>query len=70
MSIVAKDINMADIEAKSKKQGGSLPSRKDLGKAFQKATRLIPAKYESPGTSGFEREVKAQDNTFDFPLTD
>lgn len=70
VSIVAKDVDFSEIEAISKKQGGTLPSRKDIGKAFQKAKRLIPTKYESPGTSLLEADVKEQSNTFDYTLTD
>jgi hypothetical protein len=70
VSIVAKDVDLSKVEATSKKQGGTLPSKKDLGVAFQKAKRLIPAKYESPGTSGLEADVKEQSNTIDFSLTD
>lgn len=70
VSIVAKDVDFSEVEATSKKQGGTLPSKKDIGKAFQKAKRLVPAKYESPGTSGLEAEVKEQSNTIDFALTD
>jgi len=70
VSIVAKDVDMSNVEATSKKRGGAMPSKKDLGKAFQTSKRLIPAKYETPGTSGLEAEVKEQSNTIDFPLTD
>jgi len=70
VSIIAKEIDMSGIHATSKKQGGTLPSKKDLGKAFQKAKRLIPTKYESPGTSHLEADVKEQSNTIDFTLTD
>jgi hypothetical protein len=70
VSIVAKDVDLSDVEATSKKFRGAMPSKKDLGKAFQKSKRLIPAKYESPGTSGLEAEVKEQSNTIDFSLTD
>lgn len=70
VSITAKDVDMSKVEATSKKQGGTLPSKKDLGQAFQKSKRLIPARYESASTSGLEAEVKEGSNTFDFPLTD
>ena len=70
VSITAKEVDMAKVEATSKKQGGTLPSKKELGRAFQQAKRLIPAKYESPATSGLEAEVKEESNTFDFTLTD
>jgi hypothetical protein len=70
VSISAKEVDLSKVEARSKKQGGTLPSKKDLGKAFQTARRLVPAKYESPGTSGLEADVKEQSNTIDFPLTD
>lgn len=70
VSIIAKEADFSSIESTSKKQGGTLPSKKDLVKVFQKAKRLIPAKYESPAASGLEAEVKEQSNSFDFPLTD
>ena len=70
VSITAKEVDMAKVEATSKKQGGTMPSKKELGRAFQQAKRLIPAKYESPATSGLEAEVKEESNTFDFTLTD
>lgn len=70
VSIIAKEVDFSEIEAISKKQGGTLPSRKDIGKAFQKAKRTIPAKYESTATSKLEAEVKEESNTIDFTLTD
>jgi hypothetical protein len=69
VSIVAKEIDLSSVEATSKKLGGAMPSKKDLGKAFQKAKRLVPAKYEDPGTSGLEADVKEHSNTIDFALT-
>jgi len=70
VSVTAKEVDMAKVEATSKKQGGTMPSKKELGRAFQQAKRLIPAKYESPATSGLEAEVKEESNTFEFTLTD
>ncbi|MHC5541947.1 hypothetical protein ACYOEI_27320 [Singulisphaera rosea] len=70
VSIIAREADFSSIQTTSKKQGGTLPSKKDLGKVFQKAKRLIPAKYESPAASGLDAEVKEQSNTFNYPLTD
>jgi hypothetical protein len=70
VSIVAKEPDFSDVEAKSQKLGGTLPSKKDLGRAFQKAKRLIPAKYEVAETSQLEAEVEPQSNTIDFALAD
>ncbi|MEJ7639337.1 MAG: hypothetical protein WKF75_15510, partial [Singulisphaera sp.] len=67
VTIVATDV---DLTKAIEKQQGGMPHQQDIIKASRTAKRMIPAKYEAPETSGFEREVKEQSNTFDFPLTD
>ncbi len=67
VTIVAMDV---DLTKAIEKQQGGMPHQQDIIKANRKAKRMIPAKYEAPETSGLEREVKEQSNTFDFPLTD
>jgi hypothetical protein len=46
------------------------PSGPQIARANKVAKRLVPEKYSSPETSGLRAEVKAQSNSFDFPLTD
>ena len=67
VSITAKDVNYAPLLEKSK---GGIPHQRDVMKVNQQAKRLIPAKYEQAKTSGLEKEVKAESNTFDFDLVD
>jgi hypothetical protein len=67
VTIVASDVDLTDAIAK---QQGGIPSQQDVMKAQRKVKRAIPAKYEDPAKSGFEREVKEESNTFDFSLTD
>jgi hypothetical protein len=67
VAITAKDADYGKLIEKS--QGG-IPHQRDVMKVNQQAKRLIPAKYELDKTSGLEREVKPESNTFDFALSD
>ena len=67
VTIIAKDVDYAPLLEQSK---GGIPHQRAVMKLNQKAKRLIPAKYEQAKTSGLEKEVKEESNTFDFDLAD
>jgi hypothetical protein len=67
VTITAKEVDYSGLIEQSK---GGIPHQRDVMKVNQQAKRLIPAKYEQAQTSGLEKEVKEQSNTFDFNLVD
>ena len=62
----------ADLDALSKQRGinYSRPPEEMLLKATKAAKGALPGKYQIPSTSGLEKQVKAESNTFNFELTD
>jgi hypothetical protein len=60
--------NTQVLETVMKKGGGGRQG--DIAKAASQAKNLIPSKYQLTDTSGLEVTVKAESNTFNFPLSD
>jgi hypothetical protein len=73
---VVVDMNAATAETeKAAKKGGvkAMPGMIDpamLAKVSKKAKNNVPAKYSKAATSNLKAEVKAENNTINFALTD
>jgi hypothetical protein len=70
VSIIARDTDIAKAQADARAKGRVVFLQKVAAQAQKEAKSLIPAKYESPDTSGLTREVKEQPNRIDLELTD
>jgi hypothetical protein len=67
--VISVDVDTKGLAAES--HGGQFRHGSDeMIKATKSAKPLVPSKYSLADTSGLTAEVKAQSNTFDFPLTD
>ena len=62
----------AEVDALAKKRGVTYSRIPEgfQGRAKNLIKGVVPGKYQTPETSGLEKEVKAQSNTIDFVLTD
>ena len=67
VAIASVEVDASKAEERAKASGAGLD---EALVAKAKRTHSIPRKYSLPSTSGLTREVKEQDNTFDFDLTD
>jgi len=70
VAIVAMDIDMASAVSKGAAGGKIHEGDAAHQKAIKNAKKLVPDKYGVSETSGLKATVKAESNTFDFPLTD
>ncbi len=70
VSIVAREVDIAKAQEEAKAKNRVVFMQKVAAQAHKTAKSLIPAKYESPDTSGLKGDVKEQSNQIDFPLTD
>ena len=68
VTVMSKEIDTTEMKAIAK--GGQFHHDASFAKAVKTAKALVPSKYALADTSGLEREVKAQSNSFDFELTD
>jgi hypothetical protein len=70
VSIVARDADIAKAQRDARAKGRVVLLQKVAVEAQKQAKSLIPAKYESPDTSGLTREVKERSNRIDLELMD
>jgi hypothetical protein len=68
VTVMAQEIDTTEMKEIAK--GGQFHHDGAFAKAVKGAKSLVPSKYALAETSGLEREVKAQSNSFDFELVD